>query len=189
MRLRSKANYPISKYVICNQTQASSNLISTPGNGTVGTKWYATLILNKKVVNAKRLVKEGNKTVFWPTSQSDMGRPKAARSISAVLKSKILDLLQAGKSYVRVSKHYSIFKNTKKGTVRCKKLVTEGLQRWTFGRKPKLGSCNVRKFLNYVKVNSKLPVYAIATSFRTIEGSNLSDQTIRRCLHKNGTRS
>ena len=118
-----------------------------------------------------------------------MGRIKGARSVSAELKSKILDLLQAGKSYAYVSEYYSISKNTIKGIVRRKKHVTEGVQRKSFCRKPKLSPRCVRRLLNYVKANSKLPLYAIAVRFRTVEVRNLSERTIRRYLHKNGIQS
>ena len=118
-----------------------------------------------------------------------MGRPKGARTVSPVLKSKVLDLLQAGKSYAYVSEYYSISKNTIKCIARCKKYVTEGVQQKPFGRKPKLGPRCVRRLLNYVRENSKLPLYAIAVRFRTLRGSNLSDRTIRRYLHKNEIQS
>ena len=91
-----------------------------------------------------------------PTLQPDIERPKGARSVSTVLKSKILDLPQVGKSYAYVLKYYYISKNTIKGIVGRKKLVKEGVQGQNFGRKTKLGPRCVRRLLNYVKANSTL---------------------------------
>lgn len=51
-----------------------------------------------------------NETIVYPKSQTDKGRPKGARSVSSVLKFKILDLLQAGKSHAYISEYYSISK-------------------------------------------------------------------------------
>ena len=130
-----------------------------------------------------------NKSVVYATWQLDVGRPKGARTVSPVLKSKILDLLQAGKSYAYVSEYYFISKSIIKGIVRRKKYVTEGVQRKPFVIKPKLVPHSVRRLLNYIIENSKLPLFAIAVRFRTVQGSNLSEPTIRRCLHKNGMRS
>ena len=55
-------------------------------------------ILNKKSSKYKTFSKRKiYKALVYPTSHQDIGRPKGARSVSPVLKSKILDLLQAGK--------------------------------------------------------------------------------------------
>ena len=69
-----------------------------------GTKWYTPSILNKKFVNTKRLVEEKITKAFCIQhhirtyyAQNEKG------SVSAVFKSNILDLLQAGKSFAQVS--------------------------------------------------------------------------------------
>ena len=117
-----------------------------------------------------------------------MGRAKGSKNVSELLKSKIKDLIKSGMTPSEVAKFYNVSRNTVKSIIRRSRQVTTVSIRKP-GRLHKLGPRCVRRLLNYVKDNGKLPLFAIASQYRAANGDRLSERTIRRYLHRNGINS
>ena len=79
--------------------------------------------------------------------------------------------------------------NTVKIIIRRSKLMSINKYIKKMGRKTKALSENHIDLLNYVQEHNKLPLYGIATQYRTHNGQKISKCTIKRCLHRNGIRN
>ena len=128
--------------------------------------------------------------MLWhPKQKADMTRKLGSKNVSLLLKEKIIYLIRTGMTPSYVSKFYDVSRNTVKSIFRrnkqsvSKSIVTKP------GRQQKLGPRCIRRLLNYVKANNRLPLFLIAVRFRTVDGTRLSQRTIRRYLHNNGLRS
>ncbi len=111
-----------------------------------------------------------------------MGRQSGSKNVSPGLKSKIMT-----PSYV--ARFYNVPRNTIQTIIRRSKQVVTKSVIAKPGRKYKIGPRCVRRLLNYVRDNKRLPLFVIAARFRTLDGTKLSERTIRRYLHKDGVRS
>ena len=118
-----------------------------------------------------------------------MARTRGSKNLFIELKSKIIDLVRAGMTPSYVSRFYSVSRNTVKGIIRRSKQVPTVTTVMKPGGKHELGPRCVRRLLNYVKSNNRQPLFVVAASFRTLDGTRLSERTIQRYLHKNGVRS
>ena len=119
-----------------------------------------------------------------------MARKKGSKNVSADLKNRIIDLLRSGMTRKQVAGFYDIPLNTVKSIIRRRnKEATNKNSITKQGRKRLLGPRCVRRLLNFVRKNNKQPLFYIAANFKTIDGSNLSQKTIKRYLHRNGIRS
>ena len=119
-----------------------------------------------------------------------MARKKGSKNVPTELKNKIIDLLRSGMTRKQVPNFYNVPLNTVKSIIRrrnketgTQKLVTKQ------GRKLVLGPRCVRRLLNFVRNNNKQPLFYIAVNLKTLDGSKLSQKTIKRYVHRSGIRS
>ena len=117
-----------------------------------------------------------------------MGRAKGTKNVSVLLKSKIMDLIKSGMTPTEVSNFHNVSRNTVKSIIRRSRQVKPAQIRKP-GRLHKLGPRCVRKLLNYVRDNGRLPLFAIASQFRAANSERLSVRTLQRYLHRDGINS
>ena len=115
-----------------------------------------------------------------------MGRPRGAKDITAEQKMKVLDMLRAGLTQKKVAVFYNLSVSTVKSIVHRNKRASTIVSKKKMGRKHKLGPRCQRRLLNFVRNNSKQPLYMIAAQFHNSDGTTLSARSIGRYLHNNG---
>ena len=57
------------------------------------------------------------------------------------------------------------------------------------GRRPKLGPGCVRRLIVFLRKNNRMPLFAIAAQFGTLDGIPIAPKTIRKFLHKSTIKS
>ena len=99
-------------------------------------------------------------------------------------------VLRSGMTRKEVANFYDIPVNTVKSIIRRrnKEATNKSLMKKQ-GRKLSLGPRYIRRLLNFVRNNNKQPLFYIASNFKALNGSTLSQKTIKRYLQKNGIRS
>ncbi len=105
------------------------------------------------------------------------------------LQAKVIELIRADKIPTYLSYFYKVSRNTVKSIVRRSKQYQPEPLLCKSGREHKLGPRCILRPQNYVKANNSQPLFVIAARFRTVDGTKLSQRTIRRYLHKNGVSS
>ena len=117
-----------------------------------------------------------------------MGRKRSSKNLSEMLKSKLLDLIRSGMTKRYVSNFYSVPRKTIRIIIKRNNALNNSVI-MKQGRKQKLKPRCVRRLLKYVRENNRVPLFIVAARFRTLDGSKLTQRTIRLYLHESGIRS
>ena len=83
-----------------------------------------------------------------------------------------------------VANFYKIPRNSLKSIVRRAKSQNLEKVPKQFGHRPKLGRRCIRRLILFVRQNNQMPLFTIATQFRSLDGVPLTQKTIRKYLHK-----